>query len=600
MARLSKAQEKARDKLLAAIQLESVKQNIEIPKTGKNINIKKALDLLGLTERFSLNAFVLQCAGDKVTAEKLKVKQKAELDALLVADGRPPLDPVVEGKHRKGVTSTAISVGHFTADIRSKIKDADLVKSTIEAVQKLLKDNDLGPLIYASDGSIIGLLEAGKDLGIVDRYPYLCKLARRAEKCTDAYEEVERLRARLGLSPLRISSDGSVLGLVEAAIELDIVDRFPYLSMLARKKEGCTEAYVEVERLRARLGLSPLRISSNGSVLGLVEAAIELDIVDRYPYLCKLARQKEGCNDAYEEVERLRAARSLSSLRISSNGSVLGLLEAAEDLGIVDRFSYLSMLARKKEGCNDAYEEVANLLAENDMPQLEVSSTGAMIGLLSTALFFDVVHKHAYFRTLLAKSNATAIARAVMVEEAGKRFAQFGTDPFLSAEVKKVEVAGVIATHLPNVLDPSLPQPLFQVFETCDGRIKTEAQAQFTYEHCVIETVDDKPILAAMKEFNFWKVYESSNPFNAFAVEEEFHKQLIFHGSVYPTERMFRRAGAGGFNPKHHYPGKMYGVYLLSHNYGIPPSWKLKEKYREVRIGQKRPRQEEEEQVIVG
>jgi hypothetical protein len=432
MARLSKAQEKARDELLAAIQVESVEQNIEIPKTGSRINFKKALTLFGLTERFSENAYVLQCAADKVTADKLKVKQNEELDTLLVAEGRAPVGPVVVGKHRQGVTSAAISVNHSTAVSRSSIKVTELINDTIEAVQKLLKDKFLEPLVYASNGSIIGLLAAGIELGIVDRYPYLCSLARHAEKC------------------------------------------------------------------------------------------------------------------------------------------------------------------------NEAYEEVANLLAENDMPPLDISSTGAVLGLLSTALFFNVIDNHAYFRQLLAASNATAIARAVMVKEGGERFAQFGTDPFLSAEARKELVAGLIATHLSSVLNRLLPQPYVQVFEASEGRTKTEAQRQFNYPHCVIETVDGKSNSEAMKEFHFLELYKSTNPFNAFSIEEEFHKQLIQHGSKYPTERMFKSAGTGGFNPKHHFDGKMYGVYLLSHDVGIPPSWKLKDKHREVISGQKRPRPEEEEQVIVG
>ena len=605
MARLNKEQQKARDELEAAIKEESVRQKKLIPMNGTGILIRQALALFGLEERFSQNAFVIQKAADKVAADKLRVKQNAELDALLVARGRAPLGPVVEGKNRKGVAAAASSVDHTTADIRSSIKGTDIVKETIDAVQKILKNKGLAPLIYDSDGKVIGLLEAAKDLGIVNQFSYLCRLARKAEKCTDAYEEVERLRALRGLSPLRIGGDGRVLGLVEAAKDLGIVNQFSYLCQLARQAEKCTDAYEEVERLRALRGLSPLLIGSDGTVIGLFEAGKDLGIVNLFTYLCKLARRAEGCNEAYDEVERLRAERHLSPLRISSNGSVLGLLDAAIELGIVNRFSYLSMLARKKEGCNDAYVEVANLLAENEMPPLDISSTGAMLGILSAALFFNVVDNHAYFRQLLAASNATAIARAAMVKEGGERFAQFGTAPFLSAEDRKVLVAGLIATRLPNVLNRSLlPQPFFQVFEACERRADTiagtEVQRQFNCPQCVVETVDGKSILAASKDFQLLKLYESTNPFSAFAVEEEFHKQLIKLGSKYPTERMFRYAGAGGFNLKHHFDGKTYGVYLLSHDYGIPPSWKLKDKHREVLSGQKRPREEEEEQVIVG
>ncbi len=169
-----------------------------------------------------------------------------------------------------------------------------------------------------------------------------------------------------------------------------------------------------------------------------------------------------------------------------------------------------------------------------------------------------------------------------------------------------VLVAELIAKHLPNVLDRSRSQPFVQVFEACQGRAMSiegdEVQQQFKYSHCVLETVDGKSIFDAVKDFKLEKIFESSNPFNAFAAEAEFQKQLIQHGSVYPTERMFKFAGTGGFNPNHHFAGKMYGVHLLSHNDGIPRSWKLKDKFlnQEVLSGQKRPRQEEEEQEIVG
>ena len=88
----------------------------------------------------------------------------------------------------------------------------------------------------------------------------------------------------------------------------------------------------------------------------------------------------------------------------------------------------------------------------------------------------------------------------------------------------------------------------------------------------------------------------TDNPYTAFQVEAELQKQLINLGGKYPSERMFKVAGAGGFNPQHHFHGKTYGVYLLAHAGGPPEGWTLKAKFLSgggVVCGQKRSRDED-------
>lgn len=595
----SEANKRAKAELIKAIE-EAYAKNPHlgpIPKAGKGICFKKALPLYGLEERFKTNPWVLEMKVEASTTAKRFAKQDKELNEQLVAGGKPPLEKS-SGGVRLGLSAAAESVGFTTSRIAQVAKCRDDAIETRDAIQALLAGKNMAPLVADESGHFHGLLAAGIALNVVDEFKYLQLLAKQSDGYKEASAAVVAELIRQQKPPLKMNSANQLIGLVDAARDIGIdFTLYPALRAMARKNDGADEAYQEVKKLLEEQNKPALLTNRAGSVIGLQKAARELGILGKHEYFRKLAARTVGYEDAFEFISDMREKNGMPPLKFGVDGRVIGLLAAAIELQCVHKFSALRLCARQAEGCEETFQMLKKLLEDNHLPPFETTRSGATIGLLATGVYFDVVSKDAYLRKRLKDSNQDADAKAAAVKEGATRFAELGTDPFIPPAEMTIFARNILKTHVPCLFDRSQqPQDVFIIFEACEGRANSilgaEALKQIKYKHCVWEFGGKEPH-EAIKQLNLVCLHETTNPYSAFQVEAELHKQAISLGSLYPSERMFKYAGAGGFNQKHHWPGKKYGVYLLVHRGGAPAGWKLKENF-DVKVGEKRGRDDED------
>ena len=248
-------------------------------------------------------------------------------------------------------------------------------------------------------------------------------------------------------------------------------------------------------------------------------------------------------------------------------------------LEVVDQDGYLRQLARRREGCERGYELIKRLLEERGETPLKMNNRGRVIGLLDAAVRLGVVNQDGFLSKLARQHALVLMESEAANEKAAKFFELAGEDKALSRVECLQIVKELITRHLPE-FGKCAPPPLCQVFEACGDRGKTktslESVDQFRRDcfKAAWDTGGESPHQSA-SHFEHHILYETNNPPNAFGVEKEMHGQLTALGAKHPTERLFQRIGSGGLNPEHHYDGKNYGVYLLVRRGGPPPGWRL-------------------------
>jgi hypothetical protein len=457
----------------------------------------------------------------------------------------------------------------------------DATADSIEVVEAAIRAAGKNPeelLKRGTDNRVLNLLEAAQDFNVADKTGYLQSLARKAEGCESAYEIVKNLLEERGEAPLKMNSRGRIIGLLDAAMRLEVVNQDPYLRQRAREAEGCESAYEIVKNLLEERGEAPLKMNSRGQVIGLLDAAMRLEVVNQDPYLRQRARAAEGCESAYKIVKNLLKERGEAPLKMNSRGQVIGLLDAAMRLEVVNQDPYLRERARKAEGCESAYKIVKNLLKERGEAPLKTDSLGRVMGLLDVATRLEVVNQDAYLRKLARARALTLMEAEAANMAAAKDFEDAGEDKALSHAERKQMAKELIAHYLPE-FGTAVRKPLCQVYEASGERGKSkesdETVSQFSracfkdeWETC------GEMLHESAGHFEHHILYETNNPPNAFGIEKEMHEQIAALGAKHPTERLFQKMGSGGFNPKYHYDGKNYGVYLLVRRGGPPPHWR--------------------------
>jgi hypothetical protein len=506
------------------------------------------------------------------------------VNAALAVDNKEPLQ-VGPGGKTVGLLDAARKYGlvHLDPHLIHLSYQADGCVNAVKLVNAALAADNKEPLQVGPRGRTIGLLDAARKYGLVHLDPYLIHLSYQADGCLNAVKLVNAALAADNKEPLQVGPGGKTVGLLDAARKYGLVHLDPYLIHLSYQADGCVNAVKLVNAALAADNKEPLQVGPRGRTVGLLDAARKYGLVHLDPHLIHLSYQADGCVNAVKLVNAALAKAGESPLQVGRAGQVIGLLEAAKRLGLVGNGlvgidPYLNQLDHAANDVVAAHNLVNGVLfaaGEAQLHRLDIN--GPVPGLLEAAKRHNLWKSNAYLNQLYMNSIFSALAAKTRYEEAAAYFANEGLDPALDLSAKIRIVKNIFDRYLRNLRDRSLVQPLFQIFAACKGRADTiqgdEVVAQVNYGHFKAKWNTGVTPFQAVEEFEFFELYKTNNPPNSFLIEKALHQEALNCGSMYPTERLFSKIGAGGFNPAHHFLGKTYGVYLLVRYAGPPTSW---------------------------
>jgi hypothetical protein len=632
--------DKDRNEIIADIQgqsksLTGAGRDGKIIMSGSNICVRETLEKFGMIEEYKNYKYITKLDGKAKRKMNAKNADTEQINLAKAAKGEEPMKLGKDGR-RLGVSEAARSAGIDSTGTRNIAKGNEGTQRALDLVNEALNRAKRPRLTLGKDGQALGLLDAAKSLFLVNSDPYLIQLSLRADKAVTAYNLVNDKLIEENEPQLELGGDGRALGLLEAAKRHGLVNRDPYLIQLSLKADNAVNAYNLVKEALFAAKEPPLEIGRAGQVIGLLDAAKRHGLVNRDPYLIFHSLQADKAVNAYKLVKDKLKAENEPRLEIGRAGQVIGLLDAAKHHGLVNRDPYLIQLSLQADGVVDAYNLVKEALSAAKEPPLEIGREGQVIGLLEAAKRLKLVgnapylvqldhaahdintahnfvngvlseageeqlhrgvhggpvqglleaatrhnlwNKNAYLKRLYMASTLTALAANTRYDEAAALFASEGLDPVLDLAAKNLIVKNIFDKYLPTLRNRRQSQPFFQIFVACKGRADTnqgdEVVAQLNYDHFKARWTTSVHPFEAVKEFEFFELFKTNNPPNSFLIEKALHQEAVTCGSIHPTERLFSRIGAGGFNPAHHYPGKTYGVYLLVRYSGPPSSWTL-------------------------
>jgi hypothetical protein len=265
------------------------------------------------------------------------------VEEALAARGLPALP-------RRAVDGRVIGLLEAAAELYFGDAPSVQERAAARLLDEVLIARGQAPLTRDASGRATNLLEAALELDLDDSTPHLRRLAANAGGRAQSVALVNAALVARGMAPLKRGVDGRATGLVEAAVAVELDDRTPYLRHLTTQAGGVVHSMRLVEQALAARGLPALTRDAYGRALNLLEAALLVDLDDSTPYLRRLAATAGGLAHSVRLVNEALAARGLPALPRNAGGHVVGLLAAAVQLELDDVTPHLRRMATRVAG----------------------------------------------------------------------------------------------------------------------------------------------------------------------------------------------------------------------------------------------------------